>query len=221
MQYISICFKCSKDLSLLVWPIVNTVGNLIDVFAIIGVDMKEIIVAASIMLGGVLLWIYLHRERPFRFREKPVLTGGELEFFFRLRDALPECVICPQVAVSALIEPVGVGPLRQKALACISGKRVGYAVFDEDMQLLAVAEYDHHGRRKRSDVLRDAWFASAGVRTIRFHAKHLPSVGTIKSRIFAGTETKSVSHYVDYRLNREVERKSRKTVWPNTANAHL
>lgn len=183
--------------------------------------MKEIIVAASIMLCGLLLWIYLHRERPFRFREKPVLTGGELEFFFHLRDALPECMICPQVAVSVLIEPAGAGPLRQKALACISGKRVGYAVFDEDMQLLTVVEYDHHGRRKRSDVLRDAWFASAGVRTIRFHAKHLPSAAAIKSRIFARAETKSISHYIDYRLNKEVERKSRKTGWPNTVNAHL
>jgi len=180
--------------------------------------MKEIIVAASIVLGGLLLWGYLHRERSFRFRERAVLTGGELEFFFRLRDALPECVICPQVAVAALIEPTGAGPLRHKALASIGGKRVGYAVFDESMQLLAVVEYDHHGRRKRSDVLRDAWFASAGVRTIRFHAKHLPNEGMIKSRIFA--HSKPNSHYIDYQLDREGESKPSKALWPNTVNAH-
>jgi hypothetical protein len=183
--------------------------------------MKEIIVAASIILGGLLLWVCLHRERPFRFRERAVLTGGELEFFFRLRDALPECMICPQVAVAALIEPAGTGSSRQKALASISGKRVGYAVFDENMQLLAVVEYDHQGRRKRSDVLRDAWFANAGVRTVRFHAKHLPSEGTIKSRIFARTDTKPNSDYIDYRLSQEGESKPRKALWPNTANAHL
>lgn len=182
--------------------------------------MKEIVVVASIMLGGLSLWLYLHRERPLRFRRRPVLTGGELEFFFRLRDALPECVVCPQVAVSALIEPAGAGPSRQKALSHISDRRVGYAVFDENMQLLAVVEYDHRDRRKRRDAMRDAWFASAGVRTIRFNAKQLPSEATIKSRIFARGETAVCSHYIDYRLDREIEYRPRKTPWRNTVNAH-
>ena len=183
--------------------------------------MKEMVLVASIMLSGLLLWLYLHREGPSRFRKRSALTGGELEFFFRLRDALPECVVCPQVAVSALIEPVGAGPSRQKALSQIGGKRVGYAVFDENMQLLAVVEYDYRARRKRRESMRDAWFASAGVRTIRFNAKQLPSETVIKSRIFARGETTVCSHYIDYRLDREIEYKPHKTPWRNTANAHL
>lgn len=183
--------------------------------------MKEMIVAASIVVGGMLFWFYLHREKPVRFRKKPVLTGGELDFFHCLRDALPECTVCPQVSVSALIEPTGVGPSRQKAQTQLGAKRVGYAVFDEDMKLIAVVEYEHRSRLKRSDVLRDAWFASAGIRTIRFPARRLPSEAHIKSRIFTRTESRRGSSYVDYREEKGLEYHPLKTPWRNTANAHL
>jgi hypothetical protein len=183
-------------------------------------DMKEIIVAASIMVSGLLLWIYLHREKPLRFRKRTVLTGGELEFFFHLRSALPECVVCTQVAVPALLKPTGIWPMRSKALERIDGKRVGYAVFDEDMHLLAVVEYNHRSRIKRRDAARDAWFASAGIRTVRFHARQLPSEGHIRSRIFAHADTKPHSRYVDYRLDRDIEYMPLKTPWRNTVNAN-
>lgn len=181
------------------------------------------IVAASIMAGGMLFWLYLHREKPMRFRRKALLTGGELDFFFRLREALPECIVCPQIFAAGLIEPTGVGHARQQAQSRLEARRVGYAVFDEDMHLLAVVEYDHRSRIKRSDAARDAWFASAGIKTVRFPARRMPSEGQIRSRVFARREQGRgrMSPYVDYQSEKGIEYKPLKTPWRNTANAHL
>ena len=158
---------------------------------------EETILVAAIVFGGLLLWLFIHRERPLRFRAKAALTGVEREFFFRLRDALPSCQVCPQLAVSALIEPAGIGAARQRALECIAGQRVGYAVFDGDMQLIAVVELDHHSRTTRRDATRDQYFSSAGIRTVRFKAKCLPSELNIRKHIFARAEPGGRSHY-DY-----------------------
>lgn len=145
--------------------------------------MRDAIVMAAILLGGLLLWLFLHRQKPMRFRQRSVLTGGDLDFFFRLRDALPGCVVCPRVAISALIEPAGAGASRQQAMAHIAGGRVGYAVFDQEMRLLAVVELSHRSRVRRREIARDAWFSSAGIKTVRFHAKLPPTSRQIADSI--------------------------------------
>lgn len=147
--------------------------------------MKDAIVMAAIVLGGLCLWLFLHREKPLRFRQRAVLTGCDLDFFFRLRDALPECIVCPQVAMSALLEPAGTGVLRQQAMAQIAGGRVGYAVFDREMHLLVVVELNHRSRTTRREIARDACFSSVGIKTVRFHARHLPSPQHIATTVLA------------------------------------
>jgi hypothetical protein len=145
---------------------------------------KDLMIMAVIIIGGLVAWLALNVEGQLRFRRRPLLTGCELEFFFRLQRALPGCVVCPQIAVSALIEPLGVGKTRRAAMARIEAQRVGYAVFDEDMQLVAVVELDQRARPKRKEVARDAWFSGAGIRTVRFHAKKLPSDSRILATVF-------------------------------------
>ncbi|KIF80328.1 hypothetical protein TSA66_05070 [Noviherbaspirillum autotrophicum] len=145
--------------------------------------MKDAIVMVAIVLGGLFLWLFLHREKPMRFRQRAVLTGCDLEFFFRLSDALPECIVCPQVAMSALLEPAGTGVPRQQAMAQIAGGRVGYAVFDREMRLLAVVELNHRSRATRRETARDACLSSAGIKIVRFHAKHLPSPKQIATAV--------------------------------------
>lgn len=180
--------------------------------------MLEAVVFATIVLGGLMFRLIAGHAMPARFRRKPVLTGGEREFFFRLQTALPECVVCPQVAVSALLEPVGVGKLRQAAVDCIDGKRVSYAVFDKEMQLITVVEIDHRTRRSRRAAARDAYFASAGIRTVRFQSHCLPSDTKIRSAIF--TRTPVISTYTVDR-GAEIEFVRPETPWRNTFNAHI
>ena len=181
----------------------------------------EMIVAAVIVAGGMLMWLFLHRERPVRFRRKQVLTGGEREFFYRLRDALPECIVCPHLPLSALIEPTGMGPTRQRAQARLEGKRVGYAVFDEDMQVIAVIDYDHRSRLKRSDVARDTWLGRAGVRPVRFPARRLPSEAQIRKAVFARQDSRQAGPRMDSWADKGIEYRPLRTPWRNTANVHL
>lgn len=185
--------------------------------------MNEITVFLSVIAGGMILWLIATRERPVRYRRRPVLTGGELEFFHRLRRALPACAICPQVAVAALLEPAGIGKARKAALDLIVGKRVGYAVFDEELELIAVVELDHRARLTRREKVRDGWFADAGIKVVRFHAKHLPSETKIQTRIYAGTAERKEHDltYVGGRDNNAIEFRRPKAPWRNTVNAHM
>lgn len=184
-----------------------------------GANMADYLVFAAIILGGLLVRFVTGRSAPVRYRRKPVLTGGEREFFFRLRQALPECVVCPQVAVSALLEPAGVGRLRQAAVDCIDGKRVGYAVFDRNMELVAVVELDHRTRTSRRAAARDAYFSSAGIRTIRFQSKRLPSETKIRSAVFV--RESATAHDAKGVRNGEIEFVKPATPWRNTVNAHI
>lgn len=177
----------------------------------------ETFVFVSIVFAGLVGWFVMTRVKPVCYRKKPVLTGGERDFYFRLRSALPECHVCPQVAVAALIEPSGMGRLRQRAVSALGGKRVGYAVFDENMDLLAVVEFAHRSRPTRMERAREACFASAGIRTVRFQAKRIPSEGKIRSSIFARKTSKSIAQ-VDPAHN---DLEFRKTPWRNTLNAHM
>jgi len=180
--------------------------------------MKETFVFVAIVFIGLVGWFVVQRAQSSRYRTKQVLTGSERDFFYRLRGALPECHISPQVAVSALIEPAGMGKLRQRAIASIGRMRVGYAIFDEDMHLLAVAELAHRSRPTRMEKAKEDCLSSAGVRTVRFHAKRLPSEGKIRASVFARRSASSASQlYV--RTDNELE--FRRTPWRNTVNAHL
>lgn len=178
----------------------------------------ETFVFFSIIFAGLMAWFALMRVKPTRFRKKAMLTGGERDFYFRLRNALPECHVCPQVAVSALIEPAGMGKVRQRAVSALGGKRVGYAVFDEELELLAVVELAHRSRPTHMEKAREACLASAGIRTVRFQAKRLPSEAKIRSSIFARSVSRQCPQLPES-LDRELE--FRKPVWRNTINAHI
>lgn len=153
---------------------------------LLNIDITMIYVLSLGLVLVLLVWM-IHTNGtldPVRYRKRAMLAGGELEFFYRLRRALPECHVFPQVAMSALVEPMGIGKARQSAFARIMGKRVGYAVFDDEMKLLAVVELDYRSRLSRQDAKRDACFSEVGVKTVRFQSKRKPSEARIKSSIF-------------------------------------
>lgn len=184
--------------------------------------MKDAIVFFSVVCGGLLFWFGMKRKTKPRFRRKSLLTGADVAFFRRLRQALPECLICPQVAVSALIEPVGAGLGRRSAMGYINDRRVGYAVFDEEMQLIAVIELDYRSRPNREEAEQDAYFASAGIRTLRFHAKHLPSETKIRSAVYPrSAQSGKLNPTTGPDNGQGIEFKAPPTPWRDTMNAHI
>lgn len=183
--------------------------------------MTEVIVFAAIVFGGLFLWLAANRRPVVHYRKKRLLTGPEQEFFSRLRQALPDCVVCPQIAVSALIEPTGTGLIRKTGYDNIKGKRVGYAVFDEQMQLLAVVELDYRSRPSRKAVARDTYFAEAGIRTLRFQARRLPSEAKIQGSIYSATASSRRMRHQDRNATADIKYVRPETPWRNTVNAHI
>jgi hypothetical protein len=184
--------------------------------------MSDAAVFFAIVFGGLALWFLIGREKPARYRRKTLLTGRERDFYYRLRRALPDCLVFPRMSVSALIEPTGIGRLRESARAYIEGQKVGYAVFDMEMRLVSVIELDHGVRLGRRITARDAIFASAGIPIVRFQTRHLPSEANIRSTIFSRPNTRSaapVHSTPDH--SAVIEFKPQKTPWRNTRNVHI
>lgn len=183
--------------------------------------MSELIVFGLIVAAGLVWRLVIFRDRPARFRPRPIMTGTGLEFMFRLQRALPECTVCPQVAATSLLEPLGVGHVRKAALGRIVGRRVGYAVFDEEMNLIAVIELDHRPRLTRREAECEAYFRDAGIMTLRFHPKRMPSEAKIRASVFprgrADVQSTPARGAV---VDEVIEFKPRKAVWRNTLNAH-
>jgi hypothetical protein len=183
--------------------------------------MNEITILIAAVVAAVLLWLAINRDKQPRYRRKSVLTGSDLDFFHRLQSALPECHVFPQVAMSALVDPMGRGRARQAAIESIVAKRVGYAVFDEEMQLLAVVELNHRSRVTRKDAARDEYFASAGIQTIRFQARHLPSEAKIRQSVLIEAQVRQRAASNSNACSSKMESRRQKTPWRNTANAHV
>jgi hypothetical protein len=181
--------------------------------------MNEAVVFALIVGAGLAGWFVLNRDRPLRFRARQVVTGTGLEFLFRLKRALPECTVCPQIAATSLLEPLGMGVGRKAALSRIVGRRVGYAVFDAEMKLIVVIELDHRPRLTRREAECDRYFADAGIKTLRFHPKRMPSGEKIRASVFPrGRGERAASPVPDH--DGTIDFRPRAGAWRNTVNAH-
>ena len=67
-----------------------------------------------IVLGAIFAW----RPRRPRIIAKPLMTANEIEFFHRLRAALPGFHVFPQVAFGALMTHAGMLPAREMWRVC-------------------------------------------------------------------------------------------------------
>lgn len=123
-------------------------------------------------------------KREPRYRGLALLTGNEVEFFRRLRRALPDEFIFPQVALSALIAPVSSGKSYQYDFRRISQKRVDYAIYSQDLRLVAIVELDDRTHDASRDAVRDRFIASAGIRTVRFQSKRKPDEAQIRAALY-------------------------------------
>jgi hypothetical protein len=142
--------------------------------------MNQTYLWAGVILVVVLILAAVNRGQLPAYRKKKILTGNEAEFYFRLCRALPDHLIFPQVAMSALIEPKTANQKKRKhAFYRISQKVVDYAVFKHDLTLVAIVELDDKTHSASKDKIRDAYLSSAGIKTIRFQSKHKPSSNQI------------------------------------------
>ncbi len=122
------------------------------------------------------------------FTSRPLMTDNELEFFARLKKALPECTIFSQVAMSGILDVTlqKGDPAYWSARSQFDRKRIDYVVCTRGAErLIAVVELDdrsHDGKRDE-DAKRDAMLATAGIRTVRFPSSPRPDERQIRDRV--------------------------------------
>ena len=122
------------------------------------------------------------------FTSRPLMTDNELEFFARLKKALPECTIFSQVAMSGVLDVT----LRKgepgywEARSKFDRKRMDYVVCTSGGErVIAVVELDDrsHGGKRGEDAKRDAMLAKVGIRTVRFPSSPRPDGTQIRDRV--------------------------------------
>lgn len=116
------------------------------------------------------------------------LTPNEVEFFGRLRKALPEYTVLAQVPLSALVKTTlpENHPDFWQSFDRFSRKVADFVVVDSKrMKTLAVIELDDwtHDVKRDKDQARDALLRSAGIRTIRWDSRAKPSTATIQAEL--------------------------------------
>jgi hypothetical protein len=149
-------------------------------------------VLALVVLVLVSVAIRLQRGETtnFSYRQCDILTQNEAEFFGRLRAALPDHYVFPQVGMSAIIAPTGYARSRKAAFNRIAQKRVDFAICTDRLQLVVLVELDDRTHNARRDAMRDAMTRSAGIRTIRFSSTRRPTVAEIRAAILLPSDTR-------------------------------
>lgn len=140
-------------------------------------------VVALIIVAFVVLPLLVDRSG---FVAKPLLTDNEIEFFGRLKRALPNYEIFPQVALRAFITPRASRNSKQfwSELGKIGSKHCDFLVCRQGKyEVVAIIELDDRMHDAKSDKVRDAMTAKAGYATLRFQSKNRPSVGEIRDAV--------------------------------------
>lgn len=172
------------------------------------------------LLSGGLCWVMMNKKRPAvigvggrasQYAHRDLLTPNELEFIGRLRNALPELQIFPQVALSAIIRPKGNGKATAAARNRIDRKVVDFAVYTPDFALVCIVELDDSTHDAAKDVERDQLTLSANIATHRWNSKAKPCVEEIRNLVFPAARPHA-AHPVALHLVQERRKQDKKDV---------
>lgn len=146
-------------------------------------DWMFLLVILVIALAMVVMALPMSRYA--QYKAIPIMTENEKEFFFRLQRALPEYLVFPQVAMSALIEPKVARKSKQwhAAFNKIARKRVDYCIYDKSLKLITLIELDDRMHKRSQDKERDLNTGDAGIPTLRFQSKRKPDEAFIRKAV--------------------------------------
>ena len=158
--------------------------------------MKIILVFVVLVVLAGLVAVQLKtakgKGRTGAYRRRKFMTDNEEEFFGRLVVALPDHYIFPQVAMSALLDAASSDKKEAHSdRMSIAQQRVDYVVCTRRCEVVAVVELDDKTHSRAKDELRDARLEQAGIRTVRFQARHKPKVEAIRTMILGPTVTEA------------------------------
>jgi hypothetical protein len=124
-----------------------------------------------------------------RYAAQLLLTPNEVEFFHRLKRALPGNEILAQVSMGALLTPAV--PRNSANYLRIRGtfaqKYVDFVICDpKTMAVVALVELDDVTHIAAKDAKRDAMLQEAGYRVLRWHSRNKPMENEIRLAVAGG-----------------------------------
>jgi len=137
-------------------------------------------VAGIAVVIALLYWLLRDSDT---FTRKQLMTKNEEEFFRRLRKALPDHYIFPQVAFRAIVRPTAKYDTKAytRQLAKIGSKHCDFLICDDDLNVIAIVELDDRTHVSEKDAIRDRLTACAGYTTVRYESKIRPSIVEIQN----------------------------------------
>lgn len=144
-----------------------------------------------VFLGFVFFLVSSGVKSGSRFKNKPLMTANEIEFFGRLCAALPEYYVFPQVAAGAILDAAAKPGEKDKngkskvhsARGKFSQKIIDYIICDKELNVLVLIELDDKTHNSKSDRERDAMMNEAGYKVIRWQSVSKPSIEKISSEV--------------------------------------
>jgi hypothetical protein len=116
------------------------------------------------------------------YASKKPLSEPEQVLFWRLREALPECVVFGQVSFSRFLDSAASDPrTRRRDFNAVSQRSVDFLVCLADFTIVAAVELDDGSHSAVRDERRDVILKSAGVPIVRFHVRDIPSTEDLRS----------------------------------------
>ena len=118
-----------------------------------------------------------------RYEQKRPLSEAEQVLYWRLVEALPECIVMAQVPFTRFMKPASGGkmasPHLRAANARIAHKSVDFLVCLRDFTVVAAVELDETHDIERVTT-NDEFLKSAGIVPLRFDVSQIPSVETLR-----------------------------------------
>ncbi|MDD5065310.1 MAG: DUF2726 domain-containing protein [Phycisphaerae bacterium] len=116
------------------------------------------------------------------YRRSHVMSSPEQVLYFRLVEALPDCIIFSQVQLSRLLG-VGKGSDFIFWFNKINRMSVDFVICDKSSQIISIIELDDKTHdledRKIADLKKNKAISDAGIKLIRWYVGSLPSVADI------------------------------------------
>ncbi len=141
-------------------------------------------IAAGLLVSRSAQWLERTRLGRSGFKQKPLLTPNEVDFYHRLRQALgARWVVFPQVSMGALMD-TRLEPAHGRYWAereQFASKICDFVVCDaKGLKPVLIVELDDVMHDFNKDRRRDSLVCRAGYRTVRFWSRKKPTTQELK-----------------------------------------
>lgn len=148
--------------------------------------MKWLLIAAILVIAAVIIARQKGLKTNGKYHAKKPLTNPEQIMYFKLKKALPEHEILAQVPFSRFLYTKGGTKEENWTLNSKARQKISdFLICNKDFSVIAAVEIDDSSHNKTKDEQRDEILKQAGIPTIRWNVKQLPTEQQIADQVKA------------------------------------